>query len=350
MIDSDAVVHPDIMQPTCRIRRYVDATTATEYPLPPSTSVARHWHGTMTACTAAGNGFLSQGLYTSLAPDAHVVLIRTMHEHGRSPTDTIVYALDWLLQHAVEVGIRVVNISVYADELDQSLRHPVTARVEELVAMGIHVIAAAGNDATAPIRPPAAAPGAITVGGIDDHNLVDIEHTTLYHSSFGITELGVQKPDVVAPAMWLAAPMIPGSPVQQEAAALCSMDAMSDAMLRRCAAALLPSTALSCDADAMDIEQLRTDIAARIKAQSIISPQYKMVDGTSFAAPIVASIVAQLLEIDPTLTPSDVKHILMSTATPLTAYPARRQGSGIVNQSLALQTVIARSTAVAVTV
>lgn len=331
MIDSDFVVHPDIMHPVSRIRRYVDATTGTESTLPPTEPLARHWHGTMTACTAAGNGYLSNGTYTSLAPEAHLVLIRTMHEDGRIPTETIVRALDWLKEHAETYQVRIVNISVYADEIDQSLSHPVTQRVEQLTEQGILVVAAAGNNASAPIRPPASAPSAITVGGLDDNNSLRVDDARLYDSTFGITVLGIQKPDVIAPAIWLAAPLLPHTPEQRTAAALCALDAVNDEMLASCAKAVAEHTSLPTDTD--DAGALRRAVTEAVRTRAILSPHYKMVDGTSFAAPIVASIAAQMLSTAPSLSPAEVKHILMSTARPLTGHAHMRQGSGVVQQS-----------------
>lgn len=335
MVDSDFVVHPDIAG---RITAYYDAVTDTMSEAPPDVTIAaRHWHGTMTACTAAGNGTLSQGVFASLAPESTVILVRTMHADGRIPTATIVRALRWLANQASALGIRVVNLSVYADELDQSLQHPVTAAVEHLVNEGIVVIAAAGNNPWAPIRPPASSPAAITVGGLDDKNTLRPDDTELYHSTFGITELGVQKPDLIAPAIWLPAPILLGTPTHREAAALCALDAMDDAMVVDCAPRLIPRTSLPLAlATSRDVVALRRRIAERLSDQLIASSYYKMVDGTSFAAPIVASVVAQILSLAPQLDPSAVKSILCSTAEPLPNHPRLRQGAGVLHQRNAI--------------
>lgn len=349
MIDSDFVGHPDLTMPNNRILCYVDATNDTVTPTPPGIALPRHWHGTMTACATAGNGMLSNGGYASLAPEATIILIRTMHENGRIPTPTIVRALDWLIDNAAAHDIRVVNISVYADEYDQTLEHPVTARVEQLVAMGVVVVAAAGNDPTAPIRPPAAAPSAITVGGLNDHNRIDNDDAELYHSSFGITSIGVQKPDVIAPAMWLAAPMIPGTDVQREAAALSALDAMDDEMFEACVPLLLRYTSVTHQPDG-DLSTTRRSVTAAIKDKQLIGPHYKLVDGTSFAAPIVTSIVAQMLALDPMLTPAAVKELLLCTARPLVDHPLHRQGAGMVMQPEVIEAIRQRMMSAAITV
>jgi len=338
MIDSDFVQHPDLMQPTNRISQYYDAVMDMSADLPPSVPTSRHWHGTMTACTAAGNGYLSQGEFTSLAPNTTVVLIRTMNDQGRVLTDVIVRALEYVRDNAETYGIRVVNMSVYADELDQTLEHPVTQLVEELITAGIVIVAASGNNPFVPIRPPASAPRAITVGGLDDKNTLDSNDEDLYHSTFGITALGVQKPDLIAPAISLPAPILLNTTVHREAASLCALDSMDDDMLLDCAPHLLQYTKLGLQpGERDDVAALRAAIDTRLHDELIASPYYKMVDGTSFAAPIITSIVAQLLEVDPDLAPEDVKRILTRTAKLLQQHPQLRQGHGVVQQSAALR-------------
>ena len=341
MIDSDFARHPDLTKPANRIVRYVDAVQGAEADLPPAkTTKARQWHGTMTAVTAAGNGYLSQGVYTSLAPDATVTLIRTMNDRGRVTTDTIVEALEYVRLHAAELGIRVVNISVYADEVDQTLDHPVNEAVEKLVQDGICVISAAGNNPNVPIRPPAAAPSGIAVGGLNDNNSLRTDDDTMYPSTFGKTSMGVQKPDVIAPAIYLPAPILLGTSQRKEASALCAMDAMDDAMLLDCAPSLMPHTNLPVSVwTSRSTPELRAAIRKRIADEQICGPYYKMVDGTSFSAPIVASIVAQMLEIDPDLTPADVKAILIANARPLPNVDPLAQGAGVVHQTDTLAAV-----------
>ncbi|MFT8131105.1 S8 family serine peptidase, partial [Salmonella enterica] len=58
---------------------------------------------------------------------------------------------------------------------------------------------------------------------------------------------------------------------------------------------------------------------------------YQHVDGTSFAAPIVASVIAQMLEANPTLTPAAIKNILISTADRIPNATVIRQGYGRLN-------------------
>lgn len=341
MVDSDFTDHPDLTQPTNRVVGYYDAVNDVHYDhLPDVPIIARHWHGTMTACTAVGNGYLSQGVFSSLAPESTVLLIRTMNDANRVTTDVIVRALQYVGKHANEHNIRVVNISVYADELTQTLEHPVNQAVHDLVQQGIVVVSATGNNPRAPVRPPAAAPDGLAVGGLDDKNTLIEEDNEMYHSTFGVTSMGVQKPDLIAPAIYLPAPILLDTPQQAEAAALCALDAMSDEMLLMSAPRLLPFTKLPVSLwTSRDLEVLRAAITRRITEEQIAQPFYKMVDGTSFAAPIVTSIVAQMMALDADLTPQDVKEILMQTAKPLPGVPHVIQGAGVVQQRSALSAI-----------
>lgn len=335
MVDSDFVVHPDLAQPRQRVRLYVDAVEHTTCEHLPDAALARHWHGTMTACTAAGNGHLSHGLYTSLASEASVIALRTMNTEGRITTSTIVWALRWIERNADRYGIDVVNISVYADEIDHTLDHPVNAAVEDLTSMGIVVVAAAGNNPRAPIRPPAAAPSAITVGGLNDNNSLDRSDDSMYHSTFGITSLRVQKPDIIAPSIWLPAPVLPGTEGSEQAAALCALDCMNDELLMTHGVGIAREAKIIAG-NVESVASFRDVISTAIRSNMLINPWYKMVDGTSFAAPIVTSVIAQMLEVAPFLTPHDVKDILQRTARPLPDVDRICQGAGVIQQREAL--------------
>src|SRR5262249_43522874 len=78
-------------------------------------------------------------------------------------------------------------------------------------------------------------------------------------------------------------------------------------------------------------------IETALKRQKIVATHYQHVEGTSFAAPIVTSIVAQMIEANPKLTPGAVKNILISTADRISNAPAIRQGYGVVNARRAVE-------------
>jgi serine protease AprX len=78
-------------------------------------------------------------------------------------------------------------------------------------------------------------------------------------------------------------------------------------------------------------ENIRAFIESRLRESKIVATHYQHVDGTSFAAPIVASVVAQMLEANPNLTPATVKQILIATADRIPNAPWVRQGYGVLS-------------------
>jgi serine protease AprX len=266
------------------------------------------WHGTMTSCSAAGNGHLSHGLYRGIACEAEVVLIQTRPASGHISSHNIARAFRWILAHAEELNIRVVSCSVSGDATEYLSGNPVDEGVRALVEAGITVIAAAGNDGERRLIPPATAPHAITIGGLDDHNTYTHHDRSVWHSNFGTASSGsFNKPELVAPSLWVAAPVLPGSEVARDAMELFERRAAGDMSAN-----------------------------ARISEQKLISPYYQHVEGTSFAAPIVASVVACMLEAHPELRPAEVREILMAAATPVPGAPPERQGAGALDAGLAV--------------
>jgi len=91
----------------------------------------------------------------------------------------------------------------------------------------------------------------------------------------------------------------------------------------------------------LPLHLLRQMISIKLREADVISEHYKFVDGTSFAAPIVASTVACMLEANPHLTPSHVKRILIETAERLPGIEIDRQGWGVVEPRKAVQLALA---------
>lgn len=347
-VDSGFVAHPDFTQPTDRIVAMYDAvrgksrSTSPQIAEPPISA----WHGTMTAASAAGSGYCSNGLYRGIASDARLILISTMTQYGGIHTAQIVRALRWVLSVRERYDIRIVSISVGCDEIAKSTGHPVIKLVEELVEAGVVVVAAAGNGPGVPLMPPASAPSAITVGGYDDQNSTDPRRWSLWYGSHGVTPDGVPKPDVLAPSIWIAAPVLPNTATQREADALFSLAAASDVDIMRLARSLASSTSVAARLrEAKTTRLVRSIVHRRIHDEKLITPWYKHVDGTSFAAPLVSSVIAQMLEAQPLLRPADVRDMLTRTSLRLPGIASERQGAGVVQPRAAVEA--ARALAVA---
>jgi serine protease AprX len=286
----------------------------------------------MTTSVSAGNGRLSGSVYRGLASESSLVLVRTGNRRTRRiPDRDIIRALRWVIDHHAEYGIRVVNISLGGDVASTGPAQPLDTLAEEAVLAGLVLVAAAGNGGVNRIIPPASAPSVITVGGLDDQNSLDDRFHRMWRSSYGRGVNGALKPDVIAPAIWLAAPILPHTWVHNEAAALWQLETASDRELSKFLKTDLALVRFKKETLRRPLPEIRRVIRGRLREQKYIHPHYQHVDGTSMAAPIVTSLVAQMLEANPSLTPADVKNILTSTARPLRFVPQSEQGHGGVN-------------------
>ncbi len=330
-LDSGFYPHPDLTMPANRIVATADVGGCT--PIAPadfSEPRPEAWHGMMTSVVAAGNGFLSDGVYAGIARDAHVVLVKVSDSRRRVKEPGIVRGMQWLLDHAEQHSIRIVNLSVGGDTLEAGPDNALNRLVEQAVARGIVVITASGNAGRAELVPPASAESAITVGGLDDRNALDIREHRLYSSNWGRSTTGSPKPELIAPSIWIAAPVLPGTRIAEQNILLDRLRRARDDELPTLLANALDVLDLPAEIVHAPVEAQRAAIYEHIIKNKFVTPFYQHVDGTSFAAPIVASTVAQMLEANPSLTPQQVKELLIRTARPLADVPEERQGYGVV--------------------
>lgn len=341
-LDAGFYPHPDLTMPHHRILAFHDVTEPAAQLTDAVPSPAWAWHGTQTSVVAAGNGQLADGLYRGLAADATLVLVK-VSERGRITDEMIVRGLEWVIAHKDVYNIRIVNLSLGGDA-DVALRDSlVDQAAERAVQAGLVLVVAAGNSGCSerprPL-PPANAPSVITVGGFDDFNQLNNTAPGLYCSNYGPTLDGLVKPEVLAPAIWVAAPLLPGTAAYQRATALAQLAAAPDYELPKLvteyASIIALPPALAVTAAVTAAEDLRAWVEAELRADRLVATHYQHVDGTSFAAPIVASVVAQMLEANPRLSPALVKHLLIATADRLSEQMLWRQGYGVINAQRAV--------------
>ncbi|HMT08774.1 MAG TPA: S8 family serine peptidase [Pyrinomonadaceae bacterium] len=343
-LDSGFYPHVDLTTPENRIvayRNLIDEDGDLSTLFQPDVA---SWHGMMTSVVAAGNGSLSNGFYRGIASDADVCLVK-LAKTGRITDQNIEDGLAWVLEHREEHNIRVVNISAGGDYEASYLNDPLSQAVEACSAVGIVVVCAVGNAGhlpNHPVVPPASAPSCIAVGGLDDNNSINRAKRGMYRSSYGPTVDGLQKPEVIASSIWVPAPILPNTPTADQAELLSLLDKAKDDELH---SIIREHTGVDAELDAAldrPVHVIRQIVLLKFRRESVITRHYKYVDGTSFAAPIVSSVVAQMIEANPNLTPSEVKRILISTSERLPHYEVDRQGWGVINARKAVEIAVSK--------
>jgi serine protease AprX len=341
-LDSGFYAHKDLTEPVNRIVAYHNIFAPKDDVSALETADVASWHGMMTSVVAAGNGYLSDGFYRSIASEAKVVLVK-IGKTGRIPESNIETGLRWVFENKDKYKISIVNISAGGDFEQSYLTNSLCQLVEEVVNAGVTVVCAVGNAGLAPghpVLPPASAPSAIAVGGLDDQNSLDRARRGMYRSSYGPTVDGLQKPEVIAPGIWVAGPILPHTPTADEAKLYAELDDAADDELRDI---ILANESVDKDIYAardLSVSLLRQLITIKLREGNVINQHYKFVDGTSFAAPIVSSIVACMLEANPKLAPQQVKRILIETAERVEGVEVDRQGWGVVVPRNAVQAAL----------
>lgn len=242
-----------------------------------------HGHGTHVAGIIKGNDAL--GRYIGVAPGARVISVKIADDTGAATESDLIKGLQWVYDNRTTYNIRVVNASVSASVATAYAASPINAYVEQLWLAGITVVVSAGNRgsaADATWYAPGNDPYVISAGAIDHAETISGADDTLgTFSSRGQTQDGFAKPDVVAPGRRIVAPLAKAT----------------------------------------------STIGLRYPDR-IVDTNFIRLTGTSMSAPVVAGVVALLLERYPTLTPNQIKGLLRQTAS---SYPGQTDGAGVIN-------------------
>lgn len=334
-LDSGFYPHPDLTMPDNRVLAYINIPDPEldDFGDPSDNS----WHGMQTSVAAAGNGHLSNGLYKAIAYQANVVLVKASDREGQIKTEYMIKGLKWILEHHEAYNIRIVNISLGEGREQSYLDNALDQMAEALVQAGIVVVVAAGNDGSRFITPPASAPSVITVGGFDDKNNLSHNYYDMYHSSYGPTIDGLMKPELIAPGIWVAATILPQTDFYRQAelisyAARQPLEALPDLLREE-----LENLPFGPEILARSPAEMQHQLQQWLRQQKIVGAHYQHVDGTSFAAPIICSIIAQMLEANPALSPRRIKQILCSTTDKIFNIPIEKQGHGLIHPRKAVK-------------
>ena len=239
-------------------------------------------HGTHVAGIIAGNGYLSGGHYSGVAPEASLIDLRALDANGAGTDSTVIAAIQQAITLKNAYNIRIINLSLGRGIPASYTQDPLCQAVEAAWKNGIVVVVAAGNlgrlsvygsNGFGTITAPGNDPFVITVGATKSNGSATPQaETKASYSSKGPTTYDhVLKPDLMAPGSAIVSLAAPGATLE----------------------ASYPN-----------------DVVAGTDGKA----DYFTLSGTSMATPAVAGAAALMLEEQNTLTPDQVKARLMKTA------------------------------------
>jgi serine protease AprX len=250
-------------------------------------------HGTHMTGIIGGDEphtLLGPAPFRGVAPDAKVTSIKVGAHDGAVDVSQVIAAVDWVVEHRNDDPrnpIRVLNLSYGTDGVQDYRVDPLAHAVENAWRAGIVVVVSGGNDGFAhgKLNNPGYDPYVLTVGAADTKGTTaTLDDTVPPFSSRGDAERRV---DLVAPGRSIVSLRDPGS--------------------------------------YLDVAHPGARVGDRFFKGS----------GTSQAAAVVSGAVALLLEQRPSLTPDQVKALLVSTAARMPNADAAGRGAGELNLTAA---------------
>ena len=250
-------------------------------------------HGTHVAGDSAGTGAMSMGKYKGTAPDAKLVGVKSLDKNGAGKFSDIIKGIQWVVQNKDKYNIKVMNMSLGGPAFMSYKEDPIAQAAQKALDAGIVPVIAAGNSGPKPgtVGSPGNNPNVLTVGAFDDKNTIErYDDEIAKFSSRGPTKIdGLTKPDLLSPGVNITAATSYGSPLDTH-----------------------PSIPHA-------------------------GPDYITISGTSMATPIMAGIVADIIQARPDLSPKEVIEIFKETASRMPGLDANQQGHGVVQPELALK-------------
>jgi serine protease AprX len=308
VLDSGVAPHPDIIN---RLALTLDFTSDE------GVTNDGYGHGTHVAGIIAGSGAGSRSdagsSYVGMAPGATIVSLRVLGDDGTGYVSDVIEGIDWAIANKDRYKLRVLNVSLGHAATSAYADDPLAQAVERAVAAGLVVVSSAGNlgkteDGTPVIGAvvsPGYTPGALTVGALNTHGTVarSDDGVATYSSRGPVGDPDDSatweiKPDIVAPGNAIVSAGAPGSYLWN------------------------------------------TFPERRVEGSN--GGTYLTLSGSSMATAVVSGAVAQLLQLEPKLTPAEVKFALQFTAQRLDGFGIVEQGAGSLNVPLAAALVQTR--------
>lgn len=278
-------------------------------------------HGQHIAGIIASNGKSSNcadcsQTFVGIAPNAALVNLKVLDTNGEGTDSSVIAAINRAIQLKDMYNIRVMNLSLGRPVYESYTNDPLCQAVEAAWKAGIAVIVSAGNDGRddsfgndgyGTINAPGNDPYVITVGAMRSMGTASRSDDLIAsYSSKGPTMVDhIVKPDILAPGNQIVSLLAPHGTLPLSAPQ--NIPALASYQNKWHKLEVIPTQP--------DYDPTSSDQPPAVKVGGGYSTQYFILSGTSMATAVVSGAAADLIQANPSLTPDQVKLLLMRTAS-----------------------------------
>jgi len=166
-------------------------------------------HGTHVAGIFGANGTIR-----GVAPNATIYALKACSSSGSCLTSTVITAMGWAKDHGAQIIGMSIGSYVSYEDYGNSGKDPFSIAVDNMVSQGIVVVISASNNGpgASTIGAPGASESAITVGAVEDKNTPGITDDSIWlESSRGPGAFGRLDPEICAPGYQIQSTSLNGS-------------------------------------------------------------------------------------------------------------------------------------------
>jgi serine protease AprX len=163
IIDSGVYPHCDLLNPSTRIKKFVDLVNNLNYPYDDN------GHGTFISGLICGSGYGSKGMYKGVAKESHLYMIKAFNKLGKGFISDILFSLETLINESSDFNIKILCLPFETMENNEFVLSLFSTLFDLAVSKNLVVIVPSGssNNIKSSIRGIATLGNCITVGGYD---------------------------------------------------------------------------------------------------------------------------------------------------------------------------------------
>ena len=163
LIDSGVYPHGDLLNPTNRIKKFVDNVNNLNFPYDDN------GHGTFMSGIISGSGYGSKGMYKGVAKNSHLYVIKAFDKLAKGFISDILFSLETLIKESSDFNIKIICLPFETLDSNEFVLSLFSKLFDLAISKGLIIIVPSGSNKSVKnsIRGLATLSNCITVGGYD---------------------------------------------------------------------------------------------------------------------------------------------------------------------------------------